>query len=381
VDKTGALITAFPAAVEAAAEIAEKFPRGETKSNSGFIEHGPEHCAERVLKHRATSLVEEVASTVAFYTSERLFESDEAKLELFLDALVKAKVMSRAEADARQRERSDSVRSKLKKIAEHEAVILHPEIRQYLKPGYTRLYEIALLYEDLKEKYEDAIDRLSGIIKRSDGQPSRAYVESERKKLRGTYSPVPTAGLGGDQSDQNTQIAANRLDRRITDDATSPSGQLESHENAEAMISALFVTPDDRDASRVSKVNIMREPACFRPGAKVGDHAVLILRAKLRNVLPVASRLEWCGCTRLVGFYLLTRPEGPEVKDLEAIAIYVKGNPQINLFSDWPTQDDPDELTNCLLQNVSGRRVHLFAKSEMPGWESVVGEANRPAED
>jgi hypothetical protein len=134
-------------------ETEPNFPGGETSSPEVTtpIEMEPEACAELFLQHRATSLSEEVMSGVTFCEGYRAFKHDEAKLARLLNRLVRAKVLTQAEADAGRRA-NDSTISKLNKIAERSDVILHPRILPYLQPGYTVLYELAKLYDAL-EKY------------------------------------------------------------------------------------------------------------------------------------------------------------------------------------------------------------------------------------
>ncbi|WP_145987126.1 MULTISPECIES: hypothetical protein [Bradyrhizobium] len=139
------------AVAEASHEI---FTAGQTESVAGLIPvpadpSNPELVAERFLQHRAASVQEEVTGDVILHQGLAACANDREQLQKLLNALVGAKVLSQAEADAGLGGRKSTM-SMLRKIAERADVILHPKILPFLQPGYSVLYQVALLYEDLE---------------------------------------------------------------------------------------------------------------------------------------------------------------------------------------------------------------------------------------
>ncbi|KIU50800.1 hypothetical protein QU41_06805 [Bradyrhizobium elkanii] len=92
---------------------------------------------------------EEVTGDVILHQGLAACANDREQLQKLLNALVGAKVLSQAEADAGLGGRKSTM-SMLRKIAERADVILHPKILPFLQPGYSVLYQVALLYEDLE---------------------------------------------------------------------------------------------------------------------------------------------------------------------------------------------------------------------------------------
>jgi len=109
----------------------------------------PEGVAKLYLFHRAAGVKEEVTGNVILHLGIVDFRDDPESLQKLLDALVGAKVLSRHEALAGLDGRKATI-SMLRKIALHADVILHPKILPLLQPGYSVLYQVACLYEDLE---------------------------------------------------------------------------------------------------------------------------------------------------------------------------------------------------------------------------------------
>jgi len=154
-----------------AKRIDKRTPSADAKLNSEFLTAGqnettegaaslmedsattPEGVADQFRKHRAASVKEEVSSDVVLHQGIAAFSDDPESLQKLLNAMVGAKVLSRAEALAGLRGKNSTM-SMLRKIAEHADVILHPEILPFLQPGYSVLYKLARLYEELEANNE-----------------------------------------------------------------------------------------------------------------------------------------------------------------------------------------------------------------------------------
>jgi hypothetical protein len=113
----------------------------------------PELVAKRFLEHRAASVKEEVTGNVILNQGIAACADDSEKYRTLLRALVGAKVISQAEADAGEKANKSTV-SMLKKIGKHANTILDPRILPYLQPGYSVLYQFCNLIETLEKNNE-----------------------------------------------------------------------------------------------------------------------------------------------------------------------------------------------------------------------------------
>jgi hypothetical protein len=120
------------------------FTAGKTEGPS----NDPESYAKRFVHHRASSVKEEVAGDVALTEGITNFRDDKERLKQLLHALVAKKAISRDEADLALDGKSTI--SMLAKIGQHADVVLHEKILPFLQPGYSVLYQLVLLYEDLE---------------------------------------------------------------------------------------------------------------------------------------------------------------------------------------------------------------------------------------
>jgi hypothetical protein len=143
-------------------------------------------------------------------------------------------------------------------------------------------------------------------------------------------------------------------------------------------VGVLVLTPSAGVVSRLNKpFTTGGEPACLRYHDVVAQNAVLILMARVGDLPRLADKLSLWGFKRFKAIYALAPPSGPNLMDVDAIAICECGRSNlVKDLEDWPTEKDPLKLAESLLNEVAGRRVHLFAESETPGWECILGEAN-----
>jgi hypothetical protein len=127
--------------------------------NHGIAEVGQLHpddpvsYAKRFLQHRASSVKEEVTADVFLNRGIAAFRKDEEKRRQLLNALVDAKVLSKTEAQL-DLDAKKSTLSMLTKIGQYADVILHERIIPFLQPGYSVLYQLALLIEELEASDE-----------------------------------------------------------------------------------------------------------------------------------------------------------------------------------------------------------------------------------
>jgi hypothetical protein len=144
-------------------------------------------------------------------------------------------------------------------------------------------------------------------------------------------------------------------------------------------IGTLLLTPNGKDVAKLIKPypGGGELPFCLRYSDIVAQSAAMMMMARVGDLPRLADKLSLWGFTRFKAIYGLAQPTAPDLMNVDAIAICERGS--FDLFKpllDWPAEKDPLKLAESLLNQVAGRRVHLFAQSETPGWESVVGEAN-----
>jgi hypothetical protein len=341
----------------------------------------PESYAKRFLKHRAASVGESVTSGVVLVEALAACEGDRDKSKRLLEQLAKAKALSKVEAAQGLSGKKTNVTmiSKLRKIAEHAELIRHPRVLPFLQPGYSVLYELGLLYEDLGSA-KDAVEVLHEILVSCEGQVTRKWLGDIRAKLRddgpSTQAPNPQA-----ESDQGALVGQSDRDQMPETDGElieSSRAQAAAAANPRPPITALLATPGWRDASNLGKAYLEQgQPTCLSLGNEIGDHAVLFVYAKVGALLSIATAIGWWKFKRCSHVYLLSEQESPDVIESDALAIYERGEFRLSrVLADPPAEKDPVTYVNSLLQGVSGRRVHLFADSATPGWESIIGDMN-----
>jgi hypothetical protein len=220
-----------------------------------------------------------------------------------------------------------------------------------------------------------AIDELHRILVRLDGPATRERLRQERSRIERSFqeeSATPT------QDDANDPILHDEKepDRAAQAAEDSISSAVHSDGDAAVPISVLLLTPNREHAAKLEK-NYAAEPECLRLGHEVDDDAILIAIANMRDLLAVIRNADWWKFKRCHGLYLLSRPEGPDVADAEAMVIYVRGELKPSAtVTDWPDEKDPVRIADRLLQGIPGRRIHIFADRRRTGWQAIVGDDN-----
>jgi hypothetical protein len=367
------------------------FTGGEKSSKAAGSNNDPLALAKEFLTHRAASVEEEVASALVLSEGLVTLQDDASKLEQFLQELAKAKVLTDAEvAEGLTGKKSKSTISKLKKIKENSVMILHPDVVRYLQPGYSVLYELALLCEELKEASEFALFDLIDILNSNDGPITRRVLKKERDKLKpakastieGTFS---SAQDGADQSAEVNRSSDDREDR--IGDAQDPlsigpkdeqraipsSVKSEVVTDAITPIAAVLMTPNSDDVAR-----LVAEPSLWVGSEWLNSAvAVLLVEAKLGDLLAISDFVSSLSFARCSHIYLLTKPQDADLINRMVLAVFERGGASIPSSPlKWPKEKVGIDLANRLLDGVEGRRVHVFAEGPADGWESVVGDDN-----
>jgi hypothetical protein len=113
-------------------------------------ETNPSIIANVVLDHRASSVREDVKSHVAFSTGVNALLDDKEALDKLLAILLDRKILSTDDVRVGL-SAPESYLSMLNKISKYRDVLLDERILRYVSPGYSVLYQLACLYEDLEK--------------------------------------------------------------------------------------------------------------------------------------------------------------------------------------------------------------------------------------
>lgn len=360
----------------------------------------PKIAAELFLEHRATSTKAGVESTVAFSEGVAAFKDDRTKLQEFLERLAKAKVLSSEEVEAGLGEKkSKSFISKLNKIQAYSSVFLDERVIGLLNPGYSVLYEVALLYEVLQEKVEEGetpLDVILGMMESCDGPINRNWLKSERSKLKPprvdapSIVPEPDASAADDlqgekpeKADHTAESASHSRDEAR--EPESPRGEIldrptieDQSQETSMPFAAVLMTVRGKEASRLRELlDGDRLPACVNLSDQIAKNGVLIVHAELDVLLSLTDVVHRLGFDRCSNVYLLDKAEVPDVTSKSALAVYergafaLSGNPV-----EWSQGNDPRGIADSLLEGFNGRRLHVFAEGHSDGWEALIGEEN-----
>jgi len=290
---------------------------------SGQELNNPASFAKRFVAHRKASVEEEVSSTVVLSEGMTAFATDETLMKEFIRELANAKVLTKAEAaEGESLKKSDSMISRLKKIKQNAKVILHPKILPYVQTGYSVLYEMALLYEEIEdirgiEDADAAIAKLHDLLANSDGPATRDWLKKKRENLRSLRVPKDKAGA------KNTKAKPPKSDGSKPEAAALPKQQ-DQPEN-----------PPSAAAESVEVKN--RSDSDEAPNA------------------PADSPKQ------------LTEVLAGVLKAVTGDVLIIEGN-RSSLLS---------IRTSLLKRRIEPGNIHLFAKSGAKGW--VIDEGDRQA--
>jgi hypothetical protein len=384
---------------------------------------------ERFRKHREQSVREVVHSTIAVCEGLDAIGDDKTEFRRFVTALADAKVMSQAEA--KKPKRADmSTLSKIQKIYEHRDIILHQSVADKLCTGYSVLYELALLIDQLMpeagevaEKVADVSSRLSEHLETLDGDLTRRWIKGVRENVGSIPSrdkkhkpdtpvegnAVPNDAHNYDQQTPNSAELDNEDDggeseEVLGDEEESGDDQSADEEenditsnnegsvhtpghqlaivaaNDRAITAALLIVggPWDDDAlSQNARSEKWREAA-----AQVAEDSVVFVFSPLRYLLEISQTIETFAYWRCSRVYMLSRPDDLDVSDCDVLAIYNIGlGVSIPGLTSWTTDDTPNVITagdrpeaiaEQLATGLAGRLVQFFGDTAVPGWETLA---------
>jgi hypothetical protein len=214
----------------------------------------------------------------------------------------------------------------------------------------------------------DPIERLLDEIRAIPGPLSRQKIINRRNEIQArkrakrlnadSHEPAAEAASAGDEPN----VSAGEVD-------TAPRDKT---------VSAILLTPNHTDAARLAKRYVEGgEPFCLRIGDDATNDTVLMFVMRLSELTMVTANLPTWKAKRFSHIFLFDKPETPDLTDATVVAVCGRATDDlIGALRAWPSESDPTKLCQALLAQLPGRRIHLFAKADTPGWESVVGERN-----
>ncbi|MBW7964154.1 hypothetical protein [Bradyrhizobium sp. BR 10261] len=233
----------------------------------------PASFAKRFVAHRAASIEEEVSSTVVLSEGLTAFATDETLMKQFLLELARAKVLTAAEvAEGVTAKTSSSMVSRLKKIKQNAKVILHPKILPYVQPGYSVLYELALLYEAIEdirgiEDADAAISKLHELLASSDGPATREWLKGERSKLS-PPAPAKSSKVSQQQTTNESRAGSSHSESAAQRDEVVQS-------ETGTVVGGAEADPTDPDDDELVGSTVIFTPGCS--AFLVRDHLVRVL--------------------------------------------------------------------------------------------------------
>lgn len=355
------------------------FHRGEN-SEVEVKNETPAQLVQSFVEHRSAGVTSVVESTLAYSKGLTSFQDDAEKLAEFLQALHEAKVLTADEVKSGLSPKSDSAASKMKKISEYADVIRDARIVPLLSPGYSVLYELALLFQEL-ERRQEGIDDLRVRLLTSNGPVSRSWLKSQRVKLEGKPAAADQKAVQADLPKVNPSDAPS-IQPTVTADKDAELKVAQGIEPAAEVdktpVAAVLMTVNSKDVSRLDKAlqdNV--ELKCLTLRKQIDDRSVLIVHAKATTLMSMQAIIKSLGFDRCSRIGLLGEVTGNDITSSSVMAIYVRGGlTGIAEAIDWRSEKSPVALADRILASIEGRRVHLFAKSQSDGWDSFVGEEN-----
>lgn len=376
----------------------------------------------RFRKHREQSVREVVNSTIAVCEGLDAIGEDQTEFRRFVKALADAKVMSQAEA-AKKKRADMSTLSKIQKIYEHRDVILHQGVADKLCTGYSVLYELGLLIDqlmpegDITEEVKGQVSKLLGLhLETLDGDLTRRWIKGVRESVgpiatreRKVKSGEPPddnesaktpdlhdeedqhdrdygddtvengdAGNGDDDSfneftpeavdnaeggttvDRSTRnFASRRLEAKAADIVVSEAGK---------PITAAMVTVHPLDEELLIRASQTNE--WQRLADQMAEDSVVFVFSPMQILLNIGQVIETFDGFRCSNAYLLADPHKSELTTCNVLAIYERGEGvSIAGVANWKVNETPVLIMEQFLQGVSGRSVFFFGDVPPAGWE------------
>jgi hypothetical protein len=288
----------------------------------------------------------------------RHFQGDPEAIDDFLAVLVDGSVISAKEARLGL---ASPKLSKLRAIGANAELLRREEILHHLDPGYTIIYQVVVLYNELQGDAETRFAQLADIL-RTERPLSREALslrtELAKRAKRPPVEPLPASRSSADESEVV----------RIVD---------RPDEQFDLLLASLSSVSDPR---KLSCDYGDRPPLALRVKGRIAPEAVAVVVAQLSDIPTIENKLlpRW-GFDRIARVLLLRQPSQPDVSRAEVVVVAVReGWAEDQVGIDWLRDDealDPIRLASRLMPDANSR-LHLFASAQTDGWCSIVGDEN-----
>jgi hypothetical protein len=217
----------------------------------------------------------------------------------------------------------------------------------------------------------DLIERLRAEIELIPGPLSRQKIVNRRNEIKALTQA------------RRHKTADDGLNEEIAEPSTdlpneASGGVVSTISEKKEAISAILMTPGRAEGARLTKDYVQGgEPFCLRVGDQMTNTTILMIVMRLIELPVIAGKLPFWKVKGFNRLLLCEKPETPDVTQATMIAVCGEASAAIlEALRPWPIETDPPSLGQQLLDHIPGRRVHLFAKANTPGWESVIGDDN-----
>lgn len=306
-----------------------------------------------------------IEAGVLMLESRQAFAGDAALLDEFFTQLVEMRVFTASEA--RRRLVSPKF-SKFCAIGENQALLHREQVIGFLGPSYTTIYQLIVLWRQLPQTDEqEKLDRLVAILESAPDEITREFLSDETERLK---KPRKAPDVKRSKSIE------------LEGGAAELAGEPGEHEHR---VDVVLFTPSDRDLTALATPYARGDELERRLPAlqklRERDSIGLVVVARV-SALPVIAEklLPLCGFDfRQARTFLARRPESPEVTDADVIVVLQRGEVFLRPPNDprWFDHDvlDPVVVASRLFPDAA-KRLHMFARSQAPGWKSVIGAEN-----
>ena len=290
-----------------------------------------------------------IKACVQLRDAVKLFEADSSLLDQFRRALVDENVIPRR--SARLGNVENSKLSMLRTIGERANLLLDDKIFRFLEPGYSVLYHVVRLYDDLTGDHQQRMSRLVELFE-AQGSLSREFLID--------------------------QISLLKQAREAKETEAQDPWDNKPLQKFDLVLMAPVVRHDLR---RLAENYGDRAPLCLSFHQRVAKDAVGIVIARMVDLPMIENKmLPGSGFSSISHVLIPHAPLSPDVTNAPVLVIATRGQPQdlcVDRF-DWLPLDQviaPVSLAAQLAPNAKNR-VHLFAPAKLEGWCTIRGEAN-----
>jgi hypothetical protein len=309
----------------------------------------PSDVAARVGSGMRSGVRSVIEACVTLVDGVRIFEADPGALEKFRQALADQNVLPRRSARLGNVEKGKF--SMLKKIGENAGLLLDDQIFGFLEAGYSVLYHVVRLYEELPGDHQARLAELAKRFSPQGGLTRDFLIEQIDLATKPANDNEPDAPLPW------------------ADETTKPAFEL------------VLMTPSNGHMRRLREDYVGRLPLWGRIYDRVSTDAIGVVVARVSD-LPIIERklLPGCGFAGIAQVFLLHEPLSSDVTQAEVVVLARRQpstqdeSPQLQ----WMPKGQAVDLTALSTVFAPGaqQKLHLFATSASDGWQSIVGEAN-----